>query len=154
MKKIIAFLIVAITSLNLFSAEIRGVVVDVSDGDTITVLDEMDKARFKIRLHGIDAPEIKQDYGLESKLHLSSFVLNKFVVVRFKKIDRYGRIVGKVFQGPTEINLEMLMQGYAWHYKQFDKSQVYSGAEKYARIKRVGIWSTKNPIPPWNFRKK
>lgn len=153
MKFLVLFLIV-FTSLNLLSAEIRGLVVGVSDGDTITVLDDMDKGRFRIRLYGIDAPEKKQDFGQKAKQYLSSRLFRKSVVIRYKEIDRYGRIVGKVYLGHIEINLEMLQNGYAWHYKNYDNSEEYSQAEINARKKGIGLWSLKNPVPPWNFRKK
>ena len=57
-------------SLSLFSAEIIGKVVGVSDGDTITVLDDMDKGTFRIRLDKIEAPEKKQAFGNKSKQFL------------------------------------------------------------------------------------
>jgi endonuclease YncB( thermonuclease family) len=153
MKFLILFLIV-FTSLNLLSAEIRGLVVGVSDGDTITVLDDMDKGRFRIRLYGIDAPEKKQDFGQKAKQYLSSRLFRKAVVIRYKEIDRYGRIVGKVYLDNEEINVDMLKNGYAWHYKNYDNSEEYSQAEINARKKGIGLWSLKNPVPPWNFRKK
>ena len=153
MKFLILFLIV-FTSLNLLSAEIKGLVVGVSDGDTITVLDDMDKGRFRIRLYGIDAPEKNQDFGQKAKQYLSSRLFRKSVVIRYKEIDRYGRIVGKVYLGHIEINLEILQNGYAWHYKNYDNSEEYSLAELNAKRKGIGLWSMKNPIPPWTFRKK
>ena len=153
MKFLILFLIV-FTSLNLLSAEIRGLVVGVSDGDTITVLDDMDKGRFRIRLYGIDAPEKKQDFGQKAKQYLSSRLFRKAVVIRYKEIDRYGRIVGKVYLDNEEINVDMLKNGYAWHYKKYDNSEEYSQAEINSREKGIGLWSLKNPVPPWNFRKK
>lgn len=152
--KIFSFFLIVFTSLNLLSAEIRGLVVGVSDGDTITILDDMDKGRFRIRLYGIDAPEKKQDFGQKAKQYLSSRLFRKSVVIRYKEIDRYGRIVGKVYLGHIEINLEILQNGYAWHYKNYDNSEEYSQAEINARKKRIGLWSLKNPVPPWNFRKK
>lgn len=153
MKFLILFFIV-FTSINLLSAEIRGLVVGVSDGDTITVLDDMDKGRFRIRLYGIDAPEKKQDFGQKAKQYLSSRLFRKAVVIRYKEIDRYGRIVGKVYLDNEEINVDMLKNGYAWHYKNYDNSEEYSQAEINAREKGIGLWSLKNPVPPWNFRKK
>lgn len=152
--KIFSVFLIVFTSLNLLSAEIRGLVVGVSDGDTITILDDMDKGRFRIRLYGIDAPEKKQDFGQKAKQYLSSRLFRKSVVIRYKEIDRYGRIVGKVYLGHIEINLEILQNGYAWHYKNYDNSEEYSQAEINARKKRIGLWSLKNPVPPWNFRKK
>lgn len=152
--KIFSIFLIVFTSLNLLSAEIRGLVVGVSDGDTITILDDMDKGKFRIRLYGIDAPEKKQDFGQKAKQYLSSRLFRKSVVIRYKEIDRYGRIVGKVYLGHIEINLEMLQKGYAWHYKNYDNSEEYSQAEINARKKGIGLWSLKNPVPPWNFRKK
>lgn len=152
--KIFSIFLIVFTSLNLLSAEIRGLVVGVSDGDTITVLDDMDKGRFRIRLYGIDAPEKKQDFGQKAKQYLSSRLFRKAVVIRYKEIDRYGRIVGKVYLGHIEINLEILQNGYAWHYKNYDNSEEYSQAELNAKRKGIGLWSMKNPIPPWTFRKK
>ena len=84
-------------SIALFSAEIKGKVVAVADGDTITVLDEMDHASFKIRLDKIDAPEKEQAFGNKAKLYLSSLIFGRQVSVRFKAVDRYGRILGVVF---------------------------------------------------------
>ena len=84
-------------SLSLFSAEIKGKVVAVTDGDTITVLDEMDKGNFKIRLEKIDAPEKKQAFGSKAKQFLSSLIFGKQVTVRFKAVDRYGRILVALF---------------------------------------------------------
>src|SRR5262245_50122747 len=72
---------------------IIGKVVGVSDGDTITVLDEQ-KRQYKIRLEGIDAPESKQDYGSRAKQSLSDLVFNKTVTVTSSKKDRYGRVLG------------------------------------------------------------
>ena len=95
-KKIFLFFLLLL-SLSLFSAEIRGRVVAVSDGDTITVLDEMDKGNFKIRLDKIDAPEKKQAFGNRAKQFLSALIFGKQVAVRFKAVDRYGRILGTSF---------------------------------------------------------
>ena len=74
-------------SLSLFSAEIKGKVVAVYDGDTITVLDKMDKGNFKIRLDKIDAPEKKQAFGSKAKQFLSSLIFGKQVTVRYKAVD-------------------------------------------------------------------
>ena len=75
---------------SLFAAEIRGRVIAVSDGDTITVLDEMDQGKFKIRLDKIDAPEKKQAFGSKSKQFLSSLIFGKQVSIRYRAVDHYG----------------------------------------------------------------
>ena len=153
MKKIFLFFLLLL-SLSLFSAEIRGRVVAVSDGDTITVLDEMDKGNFKIRLDKIDAPEKKQAFGNRAKQFLSALIFGKQVAVRFKAVDRYGRILGTVFCDGVEINLVMVQNGYAWHYSHYDKTPAYIHAEKQARAYRKGLWTDPKPINPHDFRKK
>lgn len=139
--------------ISLFSAEMTGKVVGIYDGDTITIIDDLDQGKFKIRLYGIDAPEKKQDFGQKAKQHLSSLIFNKVVKIKFTEIDRYGRIVGKIFLNDIEINIEMLKAGLAWHYSRYDQTSTYINAEKQARTEKRGIWSIKNSIPPWEYRK-
>ena len=140
-------------SLSLFSAEIIGKVVDVSDGDTITVLDNLDKGKFRIRLNKIDAPEKKQAFGNKAKQYLSSLIFGKQVSVKFKEIDRYGRVLGVIYCDGAEINLVMVQNGYAWHYSYYDKNPAYIQAEKQARADKKGLWADPNPINPYQFRK-
>ena len=144
-------------------AEIRGRVVRVADGDTITVLSTPGRAgsmnppssapiQHKIRFYGIDAPESHQAFGQKSKQHLSSLVFGKDVRVKYKSRDKYGRILGTVYVDGLDINLEMLKAGYAWHYKRFDSTPAYAAAELEARQNRRGLWSDPNPTPPEQFR--
>lgn len=140
-------------SLSLFSAEIIGKVVGVSDGDTITVLDDMDQGKFRIRLDKIDAPEKKQAFGNKAKQFLSSLIFGKQVSIRFKSIDNYGRVLGVVSLDGKEINLVMVQNGYAWHYSYYDKTPAYIEAEKQARADKKGLWADPNPINPYQFRK-
>ena len=140
-------------SLSLFSAEIIGKVVGVSDGDTITVLDNLDKGKFRIRLNKIDAPEKKQAFGNKAKQYLSSLIFGKQVSVRFKEIDNYGRVLGIIYCDGKEINLQMVQSGYAWHYSYYDKTPAYIEAEKQARADKKGLWADPNPINPYEFRK-
>ena len=140
-------------SLSLFSAEIKGTVVAVTDGDTITVSDEMDKGNFKIRLDKIDAPEKKQAFGNKAKQFLSSLISGKQVSIRYKAVDRCGRILGVVYCDGIEINLVMVQTGYAWHYSYYDQTSAYIQAEKQARADKKGLWADTPPINPYEFRK-
>jgi endonuclease YncB( thermonuclease family) len=151
--RFILFLIVFQLSVMVPAAEIRGKVVAVLDGDTVTVLDDLDKAKFWIRLSGIDAPEKKQAFGSAAKKHLSGLVLGKMVSVRFKEVDRYGRIVGTTWIDGEDINLRMLRDGMAWHYSFFDKTPEYAEAERMAQNNKCGLWIERNPVNPHQFRK-
>ncbi len=136
---------------------LHGLVVSVSDGDTITVLDES-KQQHKIRLMGIDAPEKKQAYGQRSKESLSELVYMKDVDVTWTKRDRYGRTVGQVSVDGTDMCLEQIKRGMAWHYKQYQREQaesdrsLYSDSESLAREMKIGLWHDETPIEPSIFR--
>lgn len=139
-------------------ADFTGTVIKVSDGDTIKVMDSQLDLH-TVRMTGIDAPEKNQDYGMASRDNLKSMILQKSVTVETDKTDRYGRELGKVLLGDTDINLAQIKAGLAWHYKKYERDQTtgdrvnYSAAEKEARAFNYGLWRSANPIPPWDFRK-
>src|SRR5262245_9242443 len=95
---------------------VEGRVVAISDGDTITVLDDS-KTQHKIRIAGIDAPEKGQPFGERSKRNLSALAFQKTVEARCHKKDRYGREVCTVYLAGRDLGLEQIRTGMAWHYK-------------------------------------
>lgn len=145
--------------ITLVQAEtLTGLVVGVTDGDTITILDNTNM-QYKIRLAGIDAPEKKQAFGQVSKKSLSDLVYDKQVTVDWKKQDRYGRTVGKVLVNGIDANLIQLKRGLAWFYKKYQNEQVledrldYLHAQESAEKSRVGLWIDSEQVAPWEFRK-
>jgi micrococcal nuclease len=136
-----------------------GLVVAISDGDTITLLTE-DKRQLKIRLVGIDTPEKKQAFGTKARDHLASRIFKHDVEVDLRKQDQYGRHLGVIYMNGTDINQSMIQDGYAWFYKHYAKEQPkeealrYAKAEADARSKQRGLWADPNPVPPWEFRKE
>jgi endonuclease YncB( thermonuclease family) len=144
---------------KLNAATLQGKVVSVADGDTVTVLDD-NKTQHKIRLQGIDAPEKSQPYGQKSKQSLSNLVHSKIVTVEFEKKDKYGRTVGKVLLNGTDVCLEQIKLGMAWHYKKYESEQpkedreIYARTEQAAKAQSVGLWKDKSPTPPWEFRRQ
>lgn len=145
-------------SASLNAGTLEGKVVGVADGDTITVL-EANNTQHKIRLQGIDAPEKAQAFGQKSKQSLHQLIHNKQVSVEFQKKDKYGRIVGKVLHEGTDVCLEQIKLGMAWHYKQYASEQskedreTYALAELRAQSQKIDLWKDTNAIPPWEFRK-
>ena len=81
------------------------------------------------------------------------------MTVEFQKKDKYGRAVGKVVYNGTDVCLEQIKLGMAWHYKQYESEQskedreIYAQAELSARANAIGLWKDKQPSPPWEFRK-
>lgn len=155
MKFLLLLLIVYCTNIKAY--DINGRVVDVTDGDTVTVLD-IANIQHKIRLSGIDAPEKKQAFGQRSKQSLSDLVFNKAVQVEATKKDRYGRELGKILVNGVDANLEQVKRGFAWHYKVYQREQsandrsLYDLAENEARAAKLGLWGDVEPMPPWEFR--
>lgn len=140
----------------------------VADGDTITVRNR-DGATHKIRMHAVDAPELNQAGGEQSKRWLTEQVLNKDVKIVVNNTDRYKRQVAKVVlpiegcqqrlcDGETDINLKAVQAGHAWWYREFARSQssedrvLYEQAEDQARIARKGLWQQTAPLAPWQWR--
>ncbi len=128
-------------------------VVGVSDGDTVTLL-TADKKQVKCRLFGIDAPESHQAFGNRAKQYLSSLVFGKDVIFRAMNTDRYGRTIGRLTIGQTDVSIAMVQAGFAWHYAQYsDNDPVLAASERIAKSNRDGLWADREPIPPWEFRK-
>lgn len=144
--------VILLLSFNLFAQTLTGKVISIKDGDTIEML--VRNKPVKIRLHGIDCPEKGQPFGIKAKQFTSDLCFGKIVKAEQTGKDRYGRIIANVFL-PTQdlLNLQLLKAGLAWHYRKYDHNNVFSLAEKEARTKRRGVWSMKNPIAPWNWRK-
>lgn len=136
----------------------QGRVVGVSDGDTISVL-ASNKRQYKIRLQGIDAPEKAQPYGQKCKEDLMTQAINLTADVEAHKLDRYGRVLGKVTIEGKDIALTQIQNGCGWHYTAYAKEQsaddqtAYAAAEQQARKAKRGLWKEKQPEAPWDFRK-
>ena len=94
------------------AATLSGRVVGVTDGDTIKLLVN-GRDQYKIRLGEIDAPESGQPFGQASKRMLSDLVFGKNVNIRVTDIDRYGRSVGVITAGKSNVNAEMVKRGGA-----------------------------------------
>lgn len=136
-----------------YSQVMTGLVVRVSDGDTVVLLDA-EKTQHRIRLDGIDCPESKQSFGSKATQFVRDKIGNETVNVHYNKKDRYGRVLGVVVtQEGENINEALLANGLAWHYKYYNDNPVYAKLEQEAKDKKLNIWSEKNPIEPYEFRK-
>ena len=113
----------------------------------------IDLNRLTIRICGIDAPERGQYYGDVAKVSLQRLIEGKTVQLELVQKDRYGRWVAKVsFQG-VDIAGEMLKNGLAWYYKEYENNPRYAQLEAGARLRRLGLWSDDRAVPPWEWRK-
>src|SRR5690606_35116702 len=127
----------------------------IADGDTATVTDLNTGEQVKVRFAGIDAPESKQQFGQEAKRELERLLSRKGKLsVLPREIDRYGRTVGELYLDGTWINLEMVKNGYAWHYAAYSKDSRLAAAMEEAKKAKRGLWSKRSPVPPWEWRQE
>ena len=126
-------------------------VVSVHDGDTLRAIDEA-KVEHKIRLHGIDAPEIGQPFGNVSREGLTALAKGKAVAVHVEDRDRYGRTVARLEIDGRDINRQMVADGLAWHYTRYSDDARLAAAEREARAARRGLWRDAAPVAPWDWR--
>ena len=178
----------------------QGRVVGVPDGDTIVVRDEHGND-VRVRLYGIDAPELHQRGGEQARDRLLRMVMDRPVYLVTIDRDGYGREVAHVRTRPfpwtanevppgdarettttparrqdphdivapptgdalpaelsADVNGDMLRAGQAWFYGEYCRlpypclSWFLTAGE--ARETNIGLWKTRNPTPPWEWRRK
>jgi endonuclease YncB( thermonuclease family) len=135
-----------------------GTVSAVHDGDTFTIKTET--SQHKVRLAGIDAPELDQPLGVESRDSLRKVVLHKLVLIETVKNDKYGRVIGKVTHDGLDVNLKQIQAGMAWVYKDYVKELskedkvLYFKSEVQSKAVGIGLWKDAVVVEPWIWRKK
>jgi endonuclease YncB( thermonuclease family) len=134
--------------------ELSGRVSKVADGDTITIVDSQGE-KHKVRLFGIDSPESDQPHYHSAKAALRNIVDGKPVGIDVKDTDKYGRVVGTVFLGGRNVNLEMVKLGYAWWYEYYAPlNGNLREAQEQARAYERGLWAESKPTAPWDWRRR
>lgn len=133
-------------------------VVAVADGDTITVEPVEGGERVKVRLHGVDAPELRQPHGEIARGFVNNATLFKVVDIQPapQAKDRYGRTIAVVEIPEIGILQELLLSGgHAWVYPQYCKKncQNWFDMESMARDAERGLWENPDATPPWQWRK-
>src|SRR3954462_7601792 len=95
MLRLLPIFVLAVVAPSVVAEDYAARVVGISDGDTLTVLRD-GRTQVKIRLHGVDAPEVSQPFGSRSKQSASELVFGQVVTVKERDRDRYGRTVAEV----------------------------------------------------------
>ena len=150
-------LLIALFSSSAEAATLFGRVIEVNDGDVITVFNLNRPVR--VKLMGVDAPEANQAFGDVAKKHLSELVFDKSVLVEYWGIAADGSLVGRVTLDKTDIGAQMIRDGAAWFDAgnqgrlSADDREVYQQSEQAARTERRGLWQAQDPIAPWEFVK-
>lgn len=155
--KTLVFLLTALLAINAHAENITGRVISITDGDTLTLLDTANR-QHKIRLAGIDSPEKAQDFGQKATANLSALTLNQDASAECWKRYRNLFEICVVTVAGKDVGLEQVRMGMAWWFRQSISEQTaqqradYEQAELKAKLQRMGLWNSKNPIPPWDWR--
>jgi endonuclease YncB( thermonuclease family) len=144
--------------------QLKGRVVDVEDGDTLTLHGTVSGARWRIRLSDIDSPETAhgvdrpgQARGREAGALLSRLALEKTVTADCFEGDRYGRLVCHIHLPDGRLaHRELLAAGLAWpaERKVWMRDPESPGLAETARSARRGLWADTGAIPPWQWRRQ
>jgi micrococcal nuclease len=137
------------------AASLFGKVIEVNSGDVLTIFNLNRPVR--VKLLGVDAPEMNQAFGDVAKKHLADLVLDKSVLVEYSGIASDSSLMGRVLLNNADVGAQMIRDGAAW----FDTNNgnqlsvtdrdVYQQSEQAARNERRGLWQQENPIAPWEF---
>jgi endonuclease YncB( thermonuclease family) len=129
---------------------LRAVVEHVDDGDTFSV--RAGAQEYRVRLSGVDAPEIGQRFGQESRSRLRALIFDRTIDVRPVGVDQYGRVLACPIVDGRNVCDTMVAEGWAWQYRQYSHDARLAALEQQARTARRGLWADPNPMPPWEHR--
>lgn len=153
-------------------AEVRGLIesftpakiLEIYDGDTVLVA--AGRSRLMIRLDSIDCPEDGQHWGDTAKYGLIKLIGGRTVHLEQHGVDDYGRTLATLYvqnangAGWQNVNERMVTLGHAWVMRRYydhlpnDRQAQLNRLEAWAKSKKVGLWGTQDPVPPWRWRRE
>ena len=131
-----------------------GWVTKVVDGDTLHVQPAQGGASQKLRIKGIDAPEVCQAWGLQSREALARLVWGQRVTVQLNDVDDHGRWLANVFVNGEDVGARLVAQGHAWSYQFRRDPGPYVFQQQQAAINRLGLFGQPQAMRPREFRQR
>lgn len=134
-------------------SQVKAKVIGIKDGDTVVVLigNNIQKT---LRLAEVDCPENGQPFGKNAKQFTSDQIFGKMIDFVETDSDRYGRTIAKIYyDGGKYLSEEIIKSGLGWWYYRYSSNKNLGVIERKARDFKKGLWSEKNAIAPWEFRK-
>jgi micrococcal nuclease len=126
----------------------------VSDGDTLFVRPASGGQPVKIRVDGLDAPEICQAYGPASRQALHNRLMGQTVRVNARHRDNFGRVLARIRWQQGDVGQWMVRQGHAWSYRYRRDAGPYAAEEAQAKAARLGLFADAGALQPRDFRKR
>lgn len=149
-------LCVAIFGYSYADDVVYGRVRTVRDGDTVEMVMTTGET-LVVRLAGIDAPESRQPWGMESGSALREIAEQALLLIEIDSTDRYGRTIAWLYPADGDaqsLNYRMVEEGWAWWYESYASDRTdLRDAQVRARRSERGLWQDAEPIPPWAWRR-
>lgn len=139
-----------VISLSL-TAHAETTLLRVVDGDTVIVNE--DGQTLHVRLLDIDAPELHQSYGKQSRRSLQQWCQPPVQVIAHGH-DKYGRTLGLLLCNGEDASEHQVSNGAAWFNQKYSKRKSLEALEQTAQSNQQGLWQETEPIPPWLWRKR
>ena len=130
----------------------QGKVTRITDGDSLWVRPAEGGQSVKLRIDGIDAPEICQAGGQAARKALAARLAGRTVWVQKRSQDDYGRALATVSLDDEDMAAWMVSQGHAWAYRQ--GAGVYRALQLQAQSAGRGLFADRNAIHPRIFRRQ
>lgn len=124
------------------------------DGDTLWVRPAAGGRYRKLRIEGIDAPEICQAGGVASRDALERMVRGVPVTVEVRRHDKYGRALARLRVEGQDVAARLVSEGHAWSYRWQRNQGPYAREEGLARRERRGLFAEAEAEPPRQFRQR
>ncbi|MCX6359786.1 MAG: thermonuclease family protein [Armatimonadetes bacterium] len=132
---------------------VHGWVLGVTDGDTLRV--RVEGRTVRVRLYGIDCPELGQPFGVTARKITAGLCVGQPVTLALHGTDRYGRTLATVRTSAGNVNEALVTAGLAWWYRRYaPEASRLRALEAAARSARRGLWSQPRPVAPWTFRSR
>jgi micrococcal nuclease len=132
--------------------ELAGTVTKVTDGDSLWLQPVPDGPPVEVRLVGIDAPEICQAWGTQSRDALKALVEGQRITLRTVGVDTYQRTLGRVLIDGLDVNVRLVEEGHAWSTRtKWDRGPLVK-QERMAKALGRGLHSQTGAVMPKEFR--
>ncbi len=122
-------------------------VVLVADGDTLELIPAGESERIRIRLEGIDAPELGEPFSGQARTLTRTLLFRQRVRVEGRDVDRYNRLVARVTVSGQDASLALVQAGLACHLTQFANDPILADAQSRARTAGTGFWAANAQKP-------
>jgi endonuclease YncB( thermonuclease family) len=156
-SRLMITLLLALILSSAAAAQTRmaGKVIDVVDGRTVVI--DTDGRKVTAEIQYIEVPEPEQPLHAVVRDHLVKLALGKTVEFHPHGF-RPGKAFGQIFVGSTDLAVQMLRDGAAWHVSPEKSGQKASDSNTYefqqtqAKLESRGVWGVKDLKPAWQFR--